>query len=129
MPKQTDKTCCNCLKTVRKNQKSIICSQCLQIIHVKCTGKNSQTNNNGIGTWKCNLCNDFSFSFSSCSDVEFDELYKSNQTNSNATLLSAYELNKIFDGSFGGFNEITCTESDDLTDVDGIFCLIQMVDT
>ena len=127
MPKQPDKTCCNCLKTVRKNQKSLICSQCLQIIHVKCTGKNSQTNNNGIGTWKCNLCNDFSFPFSSCSDVEFDELYKSNQTNSNATLLSAYELNKIFDGSFGGFNEITCTESDDLTDVDEI-CLFDTND-
>ena len=127
MPKQPDKTCCNCLKTVRKNQKSLICSQCLQIIHVKCTGKDSQTNNNGIGTWKCNLCNDFSFPFSSCSDVEFDELYKSNQTNSNATLLSAYELNKIFDGSFGGFNEITCTESDDLTDVDEI-CLFDTND-
>ena len=67
------------------------------------------------------------FPFSSSSDVEFDELYKSNQTNFNATLLSAYELNKIFDGSFGGFNEITCTESDDLTDVDEI-CLFDTND-
>ena len=54
-------------------------------------------------------------------------MYKSNQTNSNATLLSAYELNKIFDGSFGGFNDITCTESDDLTDVDEI-CLFDTND-
>ena len=42
MPKQISKTCFDCEKTIRKNQKSLTCSQCLQFKHVKCPGRKAQ---------------------------------------------------------------------------------------
>ena len=78
MPKQISKTCLDCEKTIRKNQKSLTCSQCLQFKHVKRPGRkaynNLETTPTTTADWTCNLC-DFSFPFASCSEVEFDNIF------------------------------------------------------
>ena len=67
-----------CLKLVKKNQKILSCSKCLQTFHLNCIKdkycitKNMQ--------WKCTFCS-FTFPFSSCSDKEFAELFDFGNSN------------------------------------------------
>ena len=78
MPKQISSKCLDCGKIMRKNQKLLNCSQCLQFKHIKCHGKKDQNNpeTNSLTTteWKCNHC-DFSFFFASCSEVDFVDVF------------------------------------------------------
>ena len=42
MPKQILKTCLDCEKIILKNQELLTCSQCLQLKHIKRTGRKAQ---------------------------------------------------------------------------------------
>ena len=84
------KKCFVCLKLVKKNQKILSCSTCLQTIYLNCIKdkycitKNMQ--------WKYTFCS-FTFPFSSCSDKEFAELFDFGNSN---LFYSAKNLNDLF---------------------------------
>ena len=44
MPKQISNKCLDCCKIIRKNQKLLNCSQCLQFKRIKCPGRKDQNN-------------------------------------------------------------------------------------
>ena len=78
MPKQISNKCVDCGKIIRKNQKLLNCSQCLQFKRIKCPGRkdqnNPKTNSSTTTDWRCIHC-DFSFPFASCSKVEFADIF------------------------------------------------------
>ena len=98
MPKQISKTCLDCEKTIRKNQKLLTCSQCLQFKHVKCPGRKAQNNlvtkPTTTADWTCSLC-DFSFPLASCSEVEFDDIFNLTDSCYDKTL-NVHNLNLLF---------------------------------
>ena len=99
------KKCFACLKLVKKNQKILSCSTCLQTIHLNCIKdkycitKNMQ--------WKCTFCS-FTFPFSSCSDKEFAELFDFGNSN---LFYSAKNLNDLFK-NISTYNEHSITNQD-----------------
>ena len=84
------KKCFVCLKVVKKNQKILSCSTCLQTIHLNCIKDKFCITKNML--WKCTFCS-FTFPFSSCSNKEFAELFDFNISNLS---YSANHLNNLF---------------------------------
>ena len=135
MPKQISKTCLDCEKTIRKNQKSLTCSQCLQFKHVKYPGRkaqnNLQTKPTTTADWTGSFC-DFSFPFASCSEVEFDDIFNPTDSCYDKTL-NAHDLNLMFNNTISSDNtSINDTENDIISEEDHPFTInsnIQYVTT
>ena len=84
------KKCFVCHQLVKKNQKTLSCSKCLQTIHLNCSKDKFCITKNML--WKCTFCS-FTFPFSSCSDKEFAELCDFDISNLS---YSANNLNNLF---------------------------------
>ena len=126
MPKQISKTCLDCEKTIRKNQKSLTCSQCLQFKHVKCPGRKAQNNlqikPTTTADWTCSFC-DFSFPFASCSEVEFDDIFNPTDSCYDKTL-NAHDLNLMFNNTINSDNtSINDTDNDIISEEDDPFTI------
>ena len=110
MPKQISKICLDCEKTILKNQKLLTCSQCLQFKHIKCPGRKSQNNPeaklSANTDWKRSLC-DFSFTFASCSKVEFDHIFNPSDScfDKQDITLNAHDFNLLFINIINGNNQ------------------------
>ena len=106
------KKCFVCLKVVKKNQKILSCSTCLQTIHLNCIKDKFSMTKNML--WKCTFCS-FTFPFSSSSDKEFAELfdfgisnlsYFANHVNNLLKNLSTYNEHHIANEDYCNDNEI-----------------------
>ena len=124
MPKQISKTCLGCEENNQK--KSLTCLQCLQFKHVKCPGRKAQNNLDTAPTttadWTSSFC-DFSFSFASCSEVEFDDIFNPTDSCYDKTR-NAHDLNLMFNNTINSDNtSINDTDNDIISEEDDPFTI------
>ena len=113
-------------KQSEKNQKLLTCSQCLQFEHVKWHGRKAQNNLETKPTttadWTCSL-SDFSFSFASRFEVEFDDIFNPTDSCYDKTL-NAYDLNLLFNNTINSDNtSINDSDNDIFSEEDDPFTI------
>ena len=66
--------CLSCEKTVRKNQKSVLCEVCISLTHARCSGiasfKVKQVRADTLLTWTCGQCLVSLLPFHTCSELD-----------------------------------------------------------
>ena len=66
--------CLSCEKTVRKNQKGVLCEVCISLTHARCSGiasfKVKQVRADTLLTWTCGQCLGSLLPFHTCSELD-----------------------------------------------------------